>query len=55
LIRRTREMFVTHFVNSWIMMLAMLMEAKGKEKVTWRKIEEIREHASSYSTDQTFS
>lgn len=43
LISRVREMFVTHFVNSWIMSLAMLMEARGKEKVTWRKIEEIRE------------
>lgn len=44
LIRRVREMFVTYFVNSWIMLLAMLMEVRGKE-VTWRKIEEIREYA----------
>jgi len=47
LISRVREMFVTHFVNSWIMLVAMLMEAGGKEKVTWRKIEEIRERANS--------
>ena len=43
LIGRVREMFVTHFVNSWIMLLAMSMEAGGREKVTWQKIEEIRE------------
>jgi cellulose synthase/poly-beta-1,6-N-acetylglucosamine synthase-like glycosyltransferase len=43
LIGKIREMFVTHFVNNWIMILAMSMEAKGKEKLTWHKIKEIRE------------
>jgi len=46
LISRVREMFVTHFVNNLTMVLATLMEVRGKEKVTWRKIGEIREHAS---------
>lgn len=45
-ISRVREMFVTHIVNSCIMVLAMLMEAGGKGKVTWQKIEEIRETKS---------
>lgn len=43
LIKRVREILVTHFVNNWIMLLAMLMEARGGKKVTWGKIEEIRE------------
>lgn len=42
LIGRVREMFVTYFVDNWIMLLAMLMEIKGGERVTWQKIEEIR-------------
>lgn len=45
LIRKLREIFVTHFVNSSIMFLAILMEIGGKENVTWRKIEEIRQQA----------
>jgi len=43
LVRRIREMLTTHLVNSGIMVAAILMEARGKEKVTWRKIAEIRE------------
>lgn len=46
LISKVREMFVTHVVNSWIMLLAMSMEIKGKENVTWQKIDEIRESKS---------
>lgn len=42
LIARVREMFVTHLVNSGIMLTAMFMEAMGREKVTWQKIGEIR-------------
>ena len=43
LIGRVREIFVTYFVDNLIMLLAMSMEIKGREKVTWQKIEEIRE------------
>jgi len=42
LVRWVREMLVTHIVNNLIMVLAMLMEAREKEKVTWQKIAEIR-------------
>jgi cellulose synthase/poly-beta-1,6-N-acetylglucosamine synthase-like glycosyltransferase len=43
LISRIREMFITFFVSNWIMFSAILLEAAGKEKVTWQKIKEIRE------------
>jgi len=46
LISGIKEMFVTHFVNSWTMLVAALMEVRGKEKVTWQKIGEIREYDS---------
>jgi Na+/H+ antiporter NhaC len=42
LVGKVRQPFVTYFVNSWIMLVAMAMEAKGKEKQTWEKISEIR-------------
>lgn len=48
LIGRVRETFTTHFVNGWMMLLAILMEAKGREKVTWQKIGEIREPEKTY-------
>jgi hypothetical protein len=44
LISRVRELIVTHLANSVIMLLAVLTELSGSENVTWRKIEEIREH-----------
>lgn len=44
LIGRVREIFVTYFVDNLIMLLAMSKEIKRREKVTWQKIEEIREH-----------
>jgi cellulose synthase/poly-beta-1,6-N-acetylglucosamine synthase-like glycosyltransferase len=47
LIKRVRNMFVTYIVNAGIMVSAILMEAKGREKVTWEKIEEIREQSAS--------
>jgi cellulose synthase/poly-beta-1,6-N-acetylglucosamine synthase-like glycosyltransferase len=43
LIGRIRELVTTHLLNSGIMVAAILMEAKGREKVTWNKITEIRE------------
>jgi hypothetical protein len=42
LVGKVRQLFVTHIVNSWIMLAAMTMEVKGKEKQTWEKISEIR-------------
>jgi Na+/H+ antiporter NhaC len=42
LVSKVRQLFVTYFVNNWIMLVAMAMEAKGKEKSTWEKISEIR-------------
>jgi len=56
LFSRVREMFVTHLMNNCIMLLAMLMEIGGKEKVTWPKIEEIREGsvvANTYFSHQS--
>jgi cellulose synthase/poly-beta-1,6-N-acetylglucosamine synthase-like glycosyltransferase len=44
LIKRVRNMFATYIANAGIMVSAILMEAKGREKVTWQKIGEIREH-----------
>ena len=46
-----RQMFVTFFVNNWIMLLAIFMEAGGREKATWQKIEEIREPVVSDKID----
>jgi biofilm PGA synthesis N-glycosyltransferase PgaC len=43
LIGRIRELVTTHLLDSGIMVAAILMEAKGREKVTWNKISEIRE------------
>jgi cellulose synthase/poly-beta-1,6-N-acetylglucosamine synthase-like glycosyltransferase len=43
IIPRVRELFVTYFSNNFIMLYAMLMEIRGKESVTWKKIKEIRE------------
>jgi cellulose synthase/poly-beta-1,6-N-acetylglucosamine synthase-like glycosyltransferase len=43
LIPRVRQMFVTFLSNNWIMFAAIAMEARSPEKMTWRKIEEIRE------------
>jgi biofilm PGA synthesis N-glycosyltransferase PgaC len=43
LIKRVRTILSTHLVNSGIMVSAILMEARGREKVTWQKISEIRE------------
>lgn len=42
LVGKVRQLFVTYFVDNWIMLVAMLMEARGKEKPTWEKISEIR-------------
>lgn len=42
LVQRIRDLFVTHLVNSSIMVIAIIGESLGKEKTTWRKIEEIR-------------
>lgn len=42
LIKRVRNMFATYIANAGIMVSAILMEAKGREKVTWEKIGEIR-------------
>jgi cellulose synthase/poly-beta-1,6-N-acetylglucosamine synthase-like glycosyltransferase len=51
LICRVRQIFVTFFVNNWIMILAMAMEAAGREKATWQKIGEIREPMVSDELD----
>lgn len=42
LIRRVREMLITHLANGWIMLLAVVKEIRSREDVTWQKIEEIR-------------
>lgn len=47
LIGRIRELVTTHLLDGGIMVAAMLMEMKGREKVTWQKIEEIREQPTS--------
>lgn len=44
LIGRIREMLVTHLIDSAIMVYAILKEIGGREKVTWDKIAEAREH-----------
>lgn len=43
LVPRVRQMFVTFVSNNWIMFAAIAMETRSPEKMTWRKIEEIRE------------
>ena len=45
LVSRIRQTFVTYLASNLIMLLAMLMEVRGREKVTWGKIREIREAA----------
>jgi cellulose synthase/poly-beta-1,6-N-acetylglucosamine synthase-like glycosyltransferase len=47
LIPRVRELFVTYAANNFIMFYAMLLETRGKERVTWKKIKEIREPIAS--------
>jgi cellulose synthase/poly-beta-1,6-N-acetylglucosamine synthase-like glycosyltransferase len=42
LVGKVRQLFVTYIVNNCIMLAAMAMELKGKEKPTWEKISEIR-------------
>jgi biofilm PGA synthesis N-glycosyltransferase PgaC len=49
LIGPVREMFLTFIVDNGIMLLAVLMELTGKEKVTWQKSDEIRESPTRVS------
>jgi cellulose synthase/poly-beta-1,6-N-acetylglucosamine synthase-like glycosyltransferase len=49
LIRSIREAFATHIVNSFIMVSAVVSELIGRERLTWNKIDEIREPVQSKS------
>jgi poly-beta-1,6-N-acetyl-D-glucosamine synthase len=49
LVRRIRELFLTHLVNSIIMVLAVLAEIRRTEKTVWQKSVESREQIATVS------